>query len=69
MITEFDAFKDFLAIYCKKNGVPEILVQDNDTKQFNTVSVDNDIGEILPGLNQDYDSQALTFMFSSPFIY
>ena len=26
VITEFDAFKDFLAIYCKKNGVPEILV-------------------------------------------
>ena len=51
VITEFDAFKDFIAIYCKKNGKPEILVQDLKSKEFNTISVDDDIGEILPGLN------------------
>ena len=26
LITEFDPFKDFIAIYCKRNGKPEIIV-------------------------------------------
>lgn len=30
LITEFDPFKDFIAIYCKRNGKPEIIVQDLD---------------------------------------
>ena len=69
VITEFDGFRDFIAIYCKLNGVPKVIVQDLNSKEFNTISVDNDIGEILPGLNQDYESLGLNFMFASPFVY
>jgi len=51
VITEFDGFHDFIAIYCKRRGIPEILVQDLETKAFHTVNIDNDVGEIMPGLN------------------
>ena len=69
VITEFDGFKDFIAIYCKRAGVPEICIQDLENKKFQSITVDNDVGEILPGLNQDYNSSQLNFMFSSPFVY
>lgn len=26
VINDFDGFKDFVAIYCKRNGIPEIVV-------------------------------------------
>jgi len=26
LFTEFDGFKDFIAIYCKREGVPEIII-------------------------------------------
>lgn len=57
VITELDVFKDFFAIYCKRNGRPEILIQDLDTNEFHSIDVDEEVGEILPGLNQDYDSK------------
>lgn len=41
MIDEFDSFEDFFAIYCKKDGIPQIIVQDLDTKKFKTYTVDN----------------------------
>lgn len=50
IINEFDGFKDFIAIYVKNQGKPEILVMDLETKAFNSISVD-DVGEIIPGLN------------------
>ncbi len=56
VISEFDAFKDFLAIYCKRNGVPEIVVQDLVTMSLKTINIDSEVGEILPGLNSDYQS-------------
>ena len=34
LITEFDPFKDFIAIYCKRNGKPEIIVQDLDEQKY-----------------------------------
>ena len=37
LITEFDPFKDFIAIYCKRNGQPEIIVQDLDTKKHSII--------------------------------
>ncbi len=69
VISEFDGFKDFFAIYCKRNGVPEIVIQDLDTKKFNSVKVNDEIGEISPGLNSDYNASDLNFFFSSPFVY
>jgi protease II len=32
IINEFDGFKDFIAIYIKNQGRPEILIQDLNTK-------------------------------------
>ncbi len=69
VISEFDAFKDFLAIYCKRNGVPEIVIQDLGSLTLKTVSVDSEVGEILPGLNSDYESMSLNFTFTSPFVF
>lgn len=68
IISEFDGFKDFIAIYIKNQGRPEILIQDLNTKSFTSISSD-DVGEITPGLNQDYDSSSLRYSFSSPFVY
>jgi phosphohistidine swiveling domain-containing protein len=51
VITEFDGFKDFIAIYGKRAGIPEVCIQDLETKEFHQVTVDGDVGEILPGLN------------------
>jgi oligopeptidase B len=69
VITEFDSFENFIAIYCKRNGKPEILIQDLDTKTFDSVNIDQDVGEIHPGINQDYNAQELTFTYESPFVY
>ena len=51
VMTEFDGFKDFIAIYAKRNGIPEICIQDLATLKFTRISDDNDLGEIYPGLN------------------
>ena len=63
MISEFDAFKDFVAVYCKRKGVPEIVIQDLSTLSTKTIHVDSEVGEILPGLNSDYESSSLSFSF------
>ena len=46
VITEFDGFKDFIAIYCKRAGVPEICIQDLETKKFQSITIEIDVGEI-----------------------
>lgn len=69
VIGEFDGFKDFFAIYCKRNGIPEIVIQDFDSNEFTSITVDNQVGEIQPGLNSDYNSSELNFFFRSPFVY
>lgn len=68
VIAEFDCFKDFLVVYIKNQGRPELLVQDLTTREFTSISLD-DVGEIHPGLNQDYDTKSLRFSYSSPFTY
>jgi protease II len=40
-----------------------------ETKNTKTISVDNQVGEILPGLNSDYESTSLNFTYSSPFVF
>jgi len=70
VISEFDCFKDFIAVYVRHNNRPKIIVQDLDSASFSTVQVnEGDIGEITPMLNQDYTASTLRFMFSSPFVY
>ena len=69
LITDTDVFHDFIAIYCKKNGVPGILIQDMATKEYDTINVDNDVGEIMPMLNSNYNQTVLNFLFHSPFVY
>jgi len=69
LITEFDPFKDFLAIYCKRNGRPEVIVQDLDSKKYSIISMNNDVGTIQAGMNQDYDTKMLNFNYQSPFVY
>ena len=68
IINEFDGFKDFIAIYIKNQGRPEILIQDLNTKTFTNIEA-GDVGEIYPGLNQDYESTSIRYSYSSPFIY
>lgn len=68
IINDFDGFKDFIAIYIKNQGRPEIVIQDLDTKKFTNINM-NDVGEIYPGLNADYTSQELNFIYTSPFVY
>ena len=34
VIGEFDLFKDFFAIYCKRKSIPEIFIYDFDTEKF-----------------------------------
>lgn len=63
IITEFDPFKDYIAVYCKRKGKPEIIVQDLDSKKYSIISMDNDVGTIMAGLNQDYDTKKLNFNY------
>lgn len=70
VISEFDCFKDFIAVYVRHKNKPKIIVQDLDSKEFSDLKVnDGDIGEITPMLNQNYDTDRLRFMFNNPFIY
>ena len=63
LITEFDPFKDFVAIYCKRDGRPEIIIHDLNTQKYSIINVNNDIGAIGAGMNQDYDTKTLNFHF------
>ena len=69
LITEFDPFKDFIAVYCVRHGKPEIIVHDLDTSKYSIINVKNDIGRIMAGMNQDYDTKLLNFQYQSPFTY
>ena len=51
VLTEIDPFKDFIALYCKRNGKPEIMIQDLDSKIYSTINVNNDVGTISAGMN------------------
>ena len=44
-------------------------MQDLDTKKYSIISMDNDVGTIMAGMNQEYDTKKLNFNFQSPFIY
>lgn len=50
-------------MYCKKNGVPVIIIYDLGTGKFNEISIANDVGEISPSLNQDYRADHLNFIY------
>ena len=69
LVTECDAFKDFIAIYCKRHGKPEIIMQDLDTNKYQIVNVNDDLGAIAAGMNNDYDTETLNFNYQSPFVY
>lgn len=57
VITEFDTFKDFLAVYAKNVGKQYVLVYDFANKKLEEVHVaDGEIGEIYPGANLRYDT-------------
>ena len=51
VLTEIDPFKDFIALYCKRNGKPEIMIQDLDSKSYSTINVNDDVGTIGAGMN------------------
>ena len=56
VISEFDCFEDFIAIYVRHNNRPKIIVQDLKTQKLKEIEVNNgDIGEIEPMLNQNYN--------------
>ncbi|CAI2386107.1 unnamed protein product [Moneuplotes crassus] len=70
-IEDFDAFHDFIAVYLS-NGMEsncEILILDLNTKEINTINVDDSIGEITPAINQNYNESRLRFTFTSPLVY
>lgn len=70
IISDFDCFKDFIAVYVKVNNRPQIIVQDLNTKKLHSVQVnDGDIGNIQSMMNNQYEVNSFRFLFSSPFIY
>ena len=71
VIEDFDAFKDFIAVYLS-NGIEcncEILILDLNTQEYNKIRVDDKIGEITPAINQNYEESRLRFTFTSPLVY
>jgi hypothetical protein len=55
IISEFDCFEKFIAVYVTQNNRPKIIIQDLDSKDFHTLEVaEGDVGEISPMLNQEY---------------
>jgi len=69
VIDEFDAFEDFIAVYVKSQGIGKVLIHDLRTDSYNLVGVDDEIGEITPSINQNYNESKLRFSFSSPLVY
>ena len=69
MITEFDGFENFIAVYCKIDGKPDLLIQDLNSKKVEALKITDDVGDILPMVNDDYHSDKVNFLFSSPFVY
>ena len=45
------------------------MILDLNTQKFNTIRVDDKIGEITPAINQNYRESRLRFTFTSPFVY
>lgn len=69
MLTDYDCFEDFLALYCKIDGRPDILIKDLNSDDVQALNLAEDVGEISPMVNDNYRSQKLDFLFSSPFVY
>ena len=72
VISEFECFDSFIAVYATELGRPQVIIKDlNDMSKPNHVVRVNegDIGEIEPMLNQEYNQTHLRFLFSSPFVY
>lgn len=46
------------------------MIQDLNSNKFRTLTIDDEkVGEIMPGLNQDYESNELNYIYHSPFVY
>lgn len=63
VIDEFDTFDTFFALYAKRNGVPELIVQDLETGKFQSHTIDGEVGDISPSLNSNYHATSLDFFF------
>lgn len=70
-IQDFDAFHDFVAVYLTSGGESnnEILIYDLNTDKASTLDIEERIGEVTPGINQNYHEHRFTFTISSPTVY
>ena len=68
IIEEFDALHDFVAVYLKTQGIAEVLIHDLNDGKKKTIRIDGDVGEISPGINQNYHSKTLRFTHTSPIV-
>jgi oligopeptidase B len=69
IIDEFDSFESFVAVYLRSCGVSKILICDLDKNTFNLIGVGDEVGEITPGVNQNYKENKIRFTFSSAYVY
>ena len=64
-LEEAIVFKNFLAVFEREQGLPQILIQDLRTDERHHISFDEAAYSIHPGANAVYDTDVLRFHYSS----
>eukprot|EP00943_MAST-04B_sp_MAST-4B-sp1_P002972 g2972.t1 len=68
-IEDIDVFKEYCAIFERKRGKPQIRVfQNSNPENIKNVKLPELVGNVLPGINQDYDGTSLRMTMDSPLV-
>ena len=66
-IEDIDVMKDHCALFERKHGKPQIRIfRHGDPSNIDAIPLPDNIGSILPGMNQDYHGDNLRVTMSSP---
>ena len=66
-IEDIDVMKEYCAIFERKRGKPQIRVfQHDNPENIHHIPLPEEIGNVLPGINQDYDGKHLRITMTSP---
>lgn len=67
-IEDLDVFKHYMVLYERHNGSPQLRVICNESHACHYVPLPHAVGKIMPGANQDFETDTVRFIFSSPIV-
>eukprot|EP01022_Parablepharisma_sp_SALTPOND_P030022 TRINITY_DN751_c0_g1_i1.p3 TRINITY_DN751_c0_g1~~TRINITY_DN751_c0_g1_i1.p3 ORF type:complete len:151 (-),score=8.32 TRINITY_DN751_c0_g1_i1:904-1356(-) len=69
VLEHYDILKGYIVLYVLRRGVPAVIVYNVKERNVSEVNCCEDIGEICPYANANYDGIYVKFKYTSPFVY